>query len=120
MNITIRLACGIAFLFVSQIALSCDYPSKISLVNGTTASKEEMIEAQKGVKSFVSDMEAYLACILEEEKQARDALEELSPEDEQQREGMLNKKYNAAVEEMEKVAAQFNAEVQAYKDRDNS
>jgi hypothetical protein len=28
---------------------------------------------------------------------------------------MLNKKYNAAVDEMERVAAQFNSEVQAYR-----
>ena len=28
---------------------------------------------------------------------------------------MLNKKYNAAVDEMERTAAQFNAEVQAYR-----
>jgi hypothetical protein len=33
---------------------------------------------------------------------------------------MLDKKYNAAVEDMERVAADFNAEVQTYKARDNS
>ena len=51
---------------------------------------------------------------------ARAAVEELSPEDEQQREDMLNKKYNAAVDEMERLAAQFNVEVQAYRAKENS
>ena len=60
-------------------------------------------------------MEIYLKCIVEEERQARDALPDLTPEIEQEREDVLNKKYNAAVDEMERVAAQFNAEVQAYK-----
>jgi hypothetical protein len=36
-----------------------------------------------------------------------------------QREDMLTKKYNAAVDEMEKTAANFNNEVQAYKARNN-
>ena len=41
-------------------------------------------------------------------------MDDLQPEDEQQREDMLNKKYNAAVDEMETVAANFNTEVQAF------
>jgi hypothetical protein len=60
-------------------------------------------------------MEIYLACIQEEEKASREAIADLQPEDEQEREDALNKKYNAAVDEMERVAAQFNAEVQAYR-----
>ena len=74
-----------------------------------------MIEGQRGVKNYVANMEAYLACIQEEEKTAREAMPDLQPEVEQEREDMLNKKYNAAVDEMERVAAQFNSEVQAYK-----
>lgn len=78
-----------------------------------------MIEGQKGVKKYVADMEAYLECIVEQEKEARAAIEDLQPEDEQQREDKLTKKYNAAVEEMEQVAAKFNVEVQTYKSRDD-
>lgn len=78
-----------------------------------------MIEGQRGVKQYVADMEAYLDCIVDEEKAARAAIEDLQPEDEQQREDMLTKKYNAAVEEMEQMAAKFNVEVQAFKNRDN-
>lgn len=78
-----------------------------------------MIEGQRGVKQYVADMEAYLECIVAEEKTARSEIEDLKPEDEQQREDMLTKKYNAAVAEMEEVAARFNVEVQAFKSRDN-
>ena len=88
--------------------------------NGGTATKEDMLEGQRGVKKYVADMEIYLECIVEEEKVARAAMENLQPEDEQQREEAINKKYNAAVDEMERVAAQFNAEVQAYRARESS
>ena len=74
-----------------------------------------MIAGQAGVKKYVADMEIYLACIQETEKASREAMTDLQPEDEQEREDALNKKYNAAVDEMERVAAQFNAEVQAYR-----
>ena len=86
--------------------------------NGGTATKEDMLEGQREVKAYVAAMEVYLECIVEEEKTARAAIEDLQPEQEQQREEALNKKYNAAVDEMERVAAQFNAEVQAYRAKD--
>ena len=37
-----------------------------------------------------------------------------------QKNARLNKKYNAAVDEMERLAAQFNVEVQAYRAKDSS
>jgi hypothetical protein len=113
------VSCGIALAFSAQTAIACDYPKRIQVPNGASATKEEMLSAQKTVKDYVSEMETYLDCILEEEKAARAAIEDLTPEVEQQREDMLTKKYNAAVDEMETVAARFNTEVQAYKSRDN-
>jgi hypothetical protein len=112
-------ACFTAFLFAAQVGYACDYPARASVPNGSTASQEEMIEGQRGVKKYVADMEVYLECIVEEEKVARAAITNLKPEDEQQREDKLTKKYNAAVEEMEQVAAKFNVEVQTYKSRNN-
>jgi hypothetical protein len=47
-------------------------------------------------------------------------MEDIDAEQEQQREDMLNKKYNAGVEQMERVAADFNTEVQTYKARDDT
>ncbi len=113
------LAIGAAMALGSASALACEYPSRVDIPDGNTASKDEMIEGQRNVKSYVATMETYLECLVDEEKSARAQLEDLSAEDEQLREDMLNKKYNAAVEEMEKVAARFNAEVQAYKARED-
>lgn len=118
-----RLACimfaASAFL-AAQTASGCEYPSRTDIPNGNTATKEEMIAGQKDVKQYVTDMETYLDCLLEEERMARSEMEDLSAEDEQLRDDLLNKKYNAAVDEMENVAAQFNEQVQAYKVREES
>lgn len=116
----IKLICSISVLFGVQSALACDYPDRVTVPNGTTATKDDMLQGQRSVKEFVAGMEVYLECIVEEEKTARAAIEEISAEDEQQREDLLNKKYNAAVDEMERIAAQFNVEVQAYRAKEGS
>ena len=120
MKKTIASVFCVAAIFAFQSSFACDYPARVLIPNGNTATKEDMVEGQRGVKQYVSDMEIYLECIVEEEKQARDAISDLQPEDEQDREDALNKKYNAAVDEMERLAAQFNAEVQAYRARESN
>jgi len=77
-----------------------------------------MVAGQRGIKKYVADMEIYLECIVEEENAARDSIGDMEADREQERDDLLNKKYNAAVDEMERLAAQFNAEVQAYKAKD--
>ncbi len=116
----IKLVCIISFTFGIQSAFACDYPERVSIPNGTTATKQEMLEGQRGVKAYVATMEVYLDCLVDEEKKARAAIEDLSAEEEQEREDLLNKKYNAAVDEMERTAAQFNVEVQAYRAKESS
>jgi len=116
----IKIICSISIVIGAQSALACDYPERVTVPNGTTATKDDMLQGQRGVKKFVADMEVYLECIVEEEKTARASIVDISPEDEQQREDLLNKKYNAGVGEMERIAAQFNVEVQAYRAKDSS
>jgi hypothetical protein len=111
----IKASCTVAVILFGPVALACDYPEHTSIPNGATATKEEMIAGQKGVKKFMAEMEAYLACIADEDKEQRAGIEEPDPIVEAQRDEMLVKKHNAAVEDMEKVAAAFNEEVRAYK-----
>lgn len=112
----IKAICILATVTIlAPVALACDYPERVSIPKGNSASKEEMVAGQRGVKKFMADMEAYLACIEEEDEQNRAGIEEPDPIVEAQRDEMLVKKHNAAVEDMEKVAAAFNEEVRAYK-----
>lgn len=118
-NRSLQILVAALTLPIAPAALAeCEYPARIEIPDGQTSDKETMLRSQQDVKTYVADMEAYLDCIVAEEKSARSEMDDLAPEDEQQREDMLNKKYNAAVTEMETVAARFNAEVQAYRSKD--
>lgn len=113
----IRIAVLVAVLFAAQNAFGCDYPQRVNVPNGVTATKDDMIAGQKGVKSYMASMEEYLACIEGDEAQAVLGMGDVDEDTKRQREEMFNKKYNAAIEEMNLVAEEFNIQVRAYKDR---
>lgn len=116
----INASCLFAIVILSGPAvLACDYPERVPIPNGSTATKEEMVAGSQGVKKFMADMEEYLACIDDEDKQTRAAIDEPDAIVTAQRDEMLVKKHNAAVDDMEKVAAAFNEEVRVYKARDD-
>ena len=104
-----------AFLFASPLALACDYPARAKLPNGATASKDDMLAGQKSVKAFMASMEEYLTCIENVEQEAIAALEAPNDEELAKLKTANVKKYNAAVEDMELVAARFNDQVRDYK-----
>ena len=117
MNKMIRTAVAVAILFAAQGAFACDYPQRIDMPNGASATKEDMIAGQKNVKTYMTSMEEYLVCIEADEAQAVLEMADVGEDTKRQREDMFNKKYNAAVEEMNLVAEEFNMQVRAYKDR---
>lgn len=106
---------SVCLLLVANAGFACDYPSnRATIPDGATAAKEDLLAAQRDVKAYLAELVTYRECIVEEEKLARLAMEDLAPEVEQQREEILNKKYNASVEDEERVAAAFNSAVQDY------
>ena len=117
MNRLIKTTAAVALLIAAQGAFACDYPQRVTVPDGTTASKEDMIAGQKGVKSYMASMEEYLSCIEADEAQRVLSQGNVDDETKRQQEEMFNKKYNAAVEEMNLVAEEFNMQVRAYKDR---
>ena len=115
---TIRLAVSVAVLFLAQGALACDYPERLDdIPSGDSATRDEMVEGKKAVQAYLAEMEAYLSCIEAEEAQAVIALGSAPEEIKQQRTDMFNKKYNAAVEEMNLVAEEFNIQLRAFNAR---
>jgi hypothetical protein len=114
-NATIVGATLTLALFADAAKAGCDYPASIDIPNGAQASKDEMIEGQRAIKGYMEAMNTYLDCI---DLETRAAIEEgEAPEVTAERERLLGQKHNAAVEEMEKLAAEFNAQVRAYKAR---
>jgi hypothetical protein len=115
MNTYKKVLLSTCLLFAVQAGFACDYPSKrVVIPNGSTVEKEDLLAAQRGVKAYLTELLAYRECIVDEEKLARLGMEDLTPEAEQQREEVLNKKYNASVEDEERLAAEFNSAVRDY------
>lgn len=113
----LKFAIAVTILFFSPFAFACDYPQRAELPNGSTATKESMLAGQKSVKRYMAEMDEYLACIDQDEKDAVSALMDPTDDELASRESAITKKYNAAVEEMELTAARYNEEVRAYKEQ---
>lgn len=87
---------------------ACENPTMVSVPDGRTASMEQLLAAQSGVKAYMAAMEEYLACLNNElEAAGEDAPAEFK--------SLMVTRHNTAVSEMETVAAAFNTQVQAYK-----
>ena len=110
MEQVIRSLVAAAAILGASSALACSYPGEadFSVPNGATASKEEMIATQGNVKTYVKEVEGYLACLDEKQAAAGDELTE-------EQQAIYSLRYNAAVDAMEQVADQFNAALGAYK-----
>ena len=111
----LKISIAVAMLALAPFANACDYPKKAEVPDGATASKEEMLAGQTSVKTYMAAMETYLACIEKDEKDTLATLTDITEEEKATRDAALTKKYNAAVAEMELIAAQFNEQVRAYK-----
>jgi uncharacterized protein YfkK (UPF0435 family) len=97
---------------------ACIYPrAPDRLPDGSTATYEEMAAAQKAVKQFNDDINAYNACLDLELV----TLEKSGAYDENrltELRAMQAKKNNAAVDEVQAVADRFNEQLRIFKSRD--
>ena len=100
-------------LAASSAHAACEYPRKIEVPNGTQATKEDMLTGQRAMKAYMESMNSYLDCIDAETSAAVEEGEAAEVTAERQR--LANQKRNAAIDEMETLAAEFNAQVRAYK-----
>jgi hypothetical protein len=89
-------------------AAACENPTAVSIPDGKTSTMEQMLAAQAQVKAYQAAMNEFLACIDSElEAQGEQAPEEFK--------SLMVSRHNAAVAEMEGVAAAFNDQIKAYR-----
>ena len=116
LSILSTFSAAVLCVSLSANATDCEYPTKIDVPKGESASEDEMIQGQKNVKQYIGEMESYLECL---EKEMKDEMAGMDPESEeeamQQRAALRDARHNAAIDEMEQVANDFNAAVRAYK-----
>ncbi|HUQ51896.1 MAG TPA: hypothetical protein VM692_06715 [Gammaproteobacteria bacterium] len=87
---------------------ACENPTAVAIPDGKSATMEQMLAAQAQVKAYQTAMNAFLACLDTE----LDAQGEQAPEDFK---SLMVSRHNAAVSEMEGVAAAFNDQIKAYR-----
>lgn len=116
-----RLASGLMLVsFLAGAAQAeCVYPrAPANLPDGATATEDEMVTGMKTVKAYNEQVNAYLTC-LETEKNTRIEAAGTDSAAEQIK-AIHTKRHNAAVEELEATAAQFNEQVKVFKERTKS
>ena len=103
---SLPVVCGL--LLATGASAACDFPGNVQVPDGSVASEAEMIAGQSAVKQFMANVEGYLVC-LDEEAAA------LGPDITEDEIRIRDMRHNAAVDEMEKLAANFNAQIRAFK-----
>jgi len=114
-----RLTLALFALLVAGAAqATCIYPRAPDRVpDGKTATFEQMAAAQKAVQQFNDDINSYNACLDME----MSALEKSGLYDDNrlsELRAMQAKKNNAAVDEVQALADQFNEQLRIFKSRD--
>ena len=106
-----------AALFAGQALAECATPTNtVSVPNGSKASKEEMIAAQKAVKAFDVDVKSYIECLKKDQDAEIAAGGDKMTDDQKAKvAGRYVDKQNNQVDKLQKVADKFNAELKAYK-----
>ena len=110
----IKIPVAVVALVLPALALTCEYPERPTLPDGSTAAKEDMIAAQSAVKEFLASVDEYLICIEQEERAAIDALDDPDEETIKRRDELLTKRFDAANEEKFLFGEQWNQQVRAY------
>jgi len=98
----------------------CVYPqAPQALPNGAKATKDEMLAAQAQVKEYSAAVqEKYLPCLEKEQADYIAALDNMDPEYTAKKTAIDDvhaKKHNAALDELQAVAARWSEELKAFK-----
>ena len=110
---TTTLITSLLFTAVSSVSqANCNPAKSPELVDGTTASLEQLVDNQKAVKTYMGEANSYLECLDLEEANAIATGSET-----EETKVVRDAFYNATVDQMNITAANFNTEIQNYKAR---
>jgi uncharacterized protein YdaT len=101
----------LAALCAGPVFADCTIPdNNVQIPDGTTATRDEMIAAQKAVQAYDAAVKQYTDCLQQEQQEKLDAGGDKAKLQKQYAE--LN---NAQVEKVQQVADKFNIELKAFK-----
>jgi len=98
-----------ALLLATSVSFACELTgAPPAIPDGSTATEAELLAAQDAIKTYMAHSNEYIECLKQEDRQAGDTD---TPEKDAERIAA----HNAAVDAQEKLAAEFNTQVQAWK-----
>jgi len=86
----------------------CEYDKAPSLPDGSSASYEEMVEAQGEVQEYIKQSEFFIGCLKQKETQLGEDITE-------EQKAKIVSAYNHVVDEMKATSEQYNAQIKAFK-----
>ena len=122
MKLSTVLAVPVLLAMGTAAQAACVYPqAPQSLPNGNQATEAEMKAANAQVKEYSKSVqEVYLPCLEQEKNESIAALDNMDPEYTAKKtsvEAIQAKKHNAALDELQAVAARWNGEIKAFKEK---
>lgn len=111
------LALGAALgLAIPGLALAdCQRPSMPAAVDGATATMDQMMEAKKGVSTFMANSDTYQTCVLEEVAKQKAAAKAAKAKLDPAIAKAADKQVSENQAEKERVGADFNTAAKAYR-----
>jgi hypothetical protein len=106
----VRTSCFLAIIASGYglAAAACEAPAPVALPDGAASTRDQMLAAQQQVRAYQAAMNEFVACIDSElQGEGEQAPEEFK--------SLMVSRHNAAVTEMEGVAAAFNDQLRAFR-----
>jgi hypothetical protein len=122
MKSIIKLILSFFLILGSADIFACDYPEKISIPDGNSATKLEMVTAMNNVKAYNKAIEDFQSCIEKEEQSSLALLKinkQFTKEVGTNIQELTTRKFDAADKDKEKTSAEFNAQVRVFNAKGN-
>lgn len=112
----------VATLFAGTASAACTAPDNIAKIpNGSKATKDEMVAAQRSVKAYDAAVKVFTDCLKTEQDAEIAAGGEKMTEDQKTKvAGRYAERQNVEVDKLQKAADKFNTELKAYKAKNPS
>lgn len=107
----------IASLCAGPALAECTAPENtVKIPNGSKATKDEMIAAQRSVKSYDAAVKVYTDCLkTEQDAEIAAGGDKMTEEQKNKVVGKYAERQNNEVDKLQKAADKFNIELKAYK-----
>jgi hypothetical protein len=115
MSVKIKILSAAVILVASvSVHAECAFPkAPAAIPNGATASEPEMVTAMQTFKTYNDEVAAFGKCLDDEIKEKAGSAQLM------QLKTMQSKKHNAAVDELQAKAKEFNEQVRIFKSRNS-